>query len=625
MELAALEHLQAGRLAQAETLYQQILLLEPNHADALNYSGLIAQQRGDNQTALDLIGRAIDIKPDHAFAHFSFGNVLLDLNRHEEALHSYDRALRCRPDFVEAFYNRGSALLDVCRYEEALASFDRALQIKQDFAEALYNRGNALLALGRHEEALASYDRTLRFKPDFAEALYNRGKTLRALDRPEEALGSYDRVLQLMPNFAEAHNNHGNALRDLNRHEEALAAYERALQFKPHYADAHNNRGTTLLDLDRPEEALANYERALQCKPDHADAFNNRGNTLLELNRLEEALASYEQALRLQPDFAEAYLNESKCRLLSADLALGWQEYEWRWHCNPQKKSKRDFNQPLWLGKENLHGKTILLHAEQGLGDTIQFCRYARLVAAQGATVLLEVQTPLKLLLTGLNGVSRIIAQGEQLPDFDYHCPLLSLPLALGTTIETIPCEIPYLTAQPELIRKIDSELKEHKKFRVGICWSGNAMYSRDKKRSPGIEPFKRLMLATDAEFYTLMPNGREEFLKAGGEDIGYELDQATAPFAETAALIMNLDLVITCDTSIGHLAGALGKPVWLILSFVSDWRWMMYREDSPWYPNTRLFRQTVAGDWPELFERVALRLREVMSGSAGPIWPVVR
>jgi len=570
---------QQGQLVQAAVLYQEILQKQPNHFDALHLLGIAASQSKQPQIAVDLIGKAIQINPNAAAAHSNIGLALQDLSRNDEALASYERALAIEPDNAAVLYNHGNVLRDLKRYAEALASYERVLVIEPCNADALYNCGNALHYLGRNEEALASYDSALAIKPDHVEALNNRGVVLQALKRNEEALASYERALMIAPGHAGALYNCGNVLRELSRH----------------------------------EEALASYARVLLIRPDNAEVLNNRGNTLRALNRLEEALASYDRALFIEPGYADARWNESLCRLLIGDFDLGWRNYEWRWKTSELRNFHRNFTQPLWLGKESLSDKTILLHAEQGLGDTLQFCRYVRQVNALGAKVVLEVQPPLKSLLSGLSGIASIIGKGEALPAFDYHCPLLSLPLAFDTDSASIPSTHRYVTSDAKRVAIWQEKLGVKTKPRVGLVWSGSATHKNDRNRSIPFVDFVELV-SRKASFYALQKEVRDADMLLAGRTgvtfVGDELDD----FADTAALIELMDIVITVDTSVAHLAAAMGKAVWILLSFNPDWRWLLDREDSPWYPTARLFRQSAIGDWGSVIERVKVELQSLLA-----------
>jgi len=631
---------QSGQAHSGAELIRQAIDLDPGQASAYSNLGIALRGLGRLDEALACYDRAVALDAGDAGAFNNRGNVLRDLKRPQEALASYDQALRLQPGLLDALNNRGNALLDLCRPEEALACYAQALRIRPDAANTFINQGNALQSLKRHEEALACYERAVALAPGDAGAHNNRGNALRDLKRPQEALVSYGHALRLQPDLVEALNNRGNVLLDLKRPEEALACYDQAVGLKPGDAAALNHRGIALQALNRHAEALASYvqalqqqpdnaetcyrcgialhhlqrhaealdfyDRALRLRPDYAAAFNNRGVTLQNLGRQPEAVASYAQASRLQPDFAQAHWNESMARLLLGDYAQGFAKYEWRWEAETFGAPRRDFSQPLWLGQEPLAGKTILLHAEQGLGDTLQFCRYAKRVATQGAEVWLEAQAALKPLLANLPGVSRLFVRGEALPAFDCHCPLLSLPLACGTRLDNIPAELSYLRADPARVAQWQAKLGPAAGPKIGLAWSGNPAHDNDRNRSMPLATLLKLTVCP-ARFVSLYQQVRaddETVLRQCAELAHYGAE--LADFAETAGLVANLDLVITVDTAVAHLAAGLGKPVWLLLAFNPDWRWLLDREDSPWYPTVRLFRQTRPGDWDGVVARVA-------------------
>ncbi len=638
-----------GNLAQAERLYRQLLDARSDNFDALQMLGILRFQQGRLLDALALIGAALRVNPNVPAALFNHGLVLDALKRHEEALASYEKALALQPAYAEAHHNRGVALRGLKHPAEALVSFERALSLRPDYVEAHNQRGYALQELGRPTEALASYEIVLAIQPDNARALYNRGSVLRDLDRSAEAVASYDQALAIKPDYVEALNNRGLALLDLQRPAEALASFERALAIRPDHASALNNRGGALRDLNRPAEALASYDKALavhptnaealynrgivlrdlqrlvealadfdlalSIRPNHVDALNNRGLVLRDLDRPLEALASYERALSIDPANAETHSNRSCLRLLLGDLERGFEEFEWRWRAADVAPWRRDFAQPLWRGAEPLDGRTILLHAEQGFGDAIQFVRYATLVAARGAKVVLEVPPPLTALLAGVAGDALVIGRGETLPDFDYHCPLLSLPLAFKTRLGTIPAAIPYLSAPDERVAKWRQRLAERRGRRIGIAWAGNPNFKGDQTRSPGLARILPLLAPDGVELLALQKDLREgdrEILQGHRQVL--TLGDAIEDFADTAAIMSLVDLVISSDTSVAHLAGALGKPVWVLLQHVADWRWLLGRTDSPWYPTARLFRQPKNGDWESVIRQVtdALAVKQV-------------
>ena len=502
-----------------------------------------------------------------------------------------------RMEQAVAYHSRG-------QLAEAEALYRHILGESSEHFDALHLLGVVCFQTGRHADAAELMRRAIEAEPSQPAVYSNLGLVLQALKRPEEALASYDRCLALSPDYAEALSNRGNALRTLGRAEDALESYDRALSLSPESAIALNNRATALRMLDRHEEALTSCDRAIALEPGYADAFCNRGNILQDVHRYAEALESYCRALQSDPRHADSHWNEGLCRLLIGDYVLGWRKYEWRW-MTEQAGTARGFRQRLWLGKEDLAGKTILIHAEQGLGDTLQFCRYVKNVSALGATVVLEVQKPLKALLSGLDGVSRILARGEPLPDFDYHCPLLSLPMAFGTTLRTIPATPGYLRCNPEEVAHWRELLGPKRRPRVGLVWRGGSI--SPKRSIPLVELLE--LVSDDAEFFSLqkdVPPADQEILDAREDirQVGSELRN----FAD-APLVSLMDVVITVDTSMAHLAGALGGKVWVMLAKTPEWRWLVGREDSPWYPGARLFRAPDFGDWPSLVGRVKAAL----------------
>ena len=549
-----------------------------------------------------------------ADALYQRGNELYRLGRMSEALASLEAALAVQPKHPGALLSRGATQFQLRRFEAALQSFDRLLALQPKSSAALYNRGTALFALERWSDALHSYDRALALKPDYADVWVNRGMTLQRLQRHAEALASFNQALVHQPRHVEGLNNRGTALQSMNQHVEALASFDRAIALRPDNADALNNRGNSLDALDRPLEAVASIDRALELRPDFAMAWNNRSVTLRNLNRLEEALESVDCALTLQPGYSDAHWNRSLILLLRGDFAAGWVEYEWRLQMPSLGYVPRPFAQPRWSGTESLTEKTILVYAEQGLGDTIQFCRYAKLLAERGARVVLEVQRPLRSLFAGLAGVDMLLSPGDALPTFDFYSPLLSLPLAFGTDMNSVPAPRNYLAADPARVAAWRSRLEMPGRSattrRIGLVWAGNPTLTQDRHRSVPLEALLSLA-APGLQFCSLQKDlrpGDRELLSTRPEILhfGDDLDD----FADTAALIECLDLVISVDTAVAHLAGALGKPVWILQRYSPDFRWLLEREDSPWYPSARLFRQPQRGDWRSVISAIAEQLQ---------------
>jgi tetratricopeptide (TPR) repeat protein len=598
---------QQGHLPQAEEIYAAVLAAQPDNFDALHLYGVLKHQRRQHAEALALIARALKSNARSAPAHSNFGNVLAALNRQEEAVASYDSALALAPDYAEALRNRGNAQLALSRVEAALASYVEAIALKPNDGDALVSRAVALRLLGRNAEAVAAYDEALAVVPQHAEAWADRGTALHEMRRHADASASFDRALALRPDHAEILNNRGNSLWCLQRPRQALASYDAALALKPAYAEGHNNRGNALLDLNRTQDALASFEQALALRSDYVDALVNRGNALRDLNRDDEALKDFDRAIALSPHTAEAHWNKSLLDLSRGDFARGWQGFEWRWQLGDA--ALRDFAQPQWRGEE-LRGQTILLHAEQGFGDTIQFVRYASMVAAGGGKVILEAPDGLLPLLGDIEGVTALVSRGAALPPFDWHCPLMSLPLAFGTRLATIPAAAPYLQVPAERAATWRQRLPRTEKPRVGLVWSGKPTHKNDHNRSIALARLAPLLSRPGIEFVSLQQQYRDADLAALEQFPALRrLDRHLADFADTAAAIHELDLVIAVDTAVAHLAGALAKPVWILLPYVQDWRWMLDRDDSPWYPSARLFRQPRIDDWDSVIAGVVEQL----------------
>jgi Flp pilus assembly protein TadD len=597
-------------------VYRQILTIDPAHADALHLLGLTARQAGRNDMAIDYLRRAIGlhgirsdgygnlgvalrdlhlVRPDLCDAHTTLGDTLYALGRPAEAEASYREVVRLRPT-AEAHNNLGAAQQALGRPAEAEASFREALRLQPDYPEIHNNLGNALQALGRAGEAETSYREALRLRPNYPDAHNNLGTMLYAR-RPAEAETSYREALRLRPDYPEAHNNLGNVLYALERPSEAAASYREALRLRPDYPEAHNNLGNALQALGRAAEAESKFREALRLRPSFPEIHNNLASALCALGRPVEAEVSFREALRLRSEYAEAHNNLGYALLLAGRFEEGWKECEWRLKTKQISTGARDYTVPQW-GGEAIGDRIILLHAEQGLGDTLQFCRYVPLMPPCGG-IILEVQAPLVGLLSRLPGITQIVASGDRLPPLDLHCSLLSLPYVFGTTLDTIPATTPYLSADPDVAAKWQDRLTGLDGLRVGLVWAGGQKLSVDRRRSIALNSLSPLGEISGVSFISLQKD--EPAAQAANPPPGMRLHDFTADlhdFEDTAALVANLDLVISVDTSVAHLAGALGKPVWLLNRFDTDWRWLLNRNDSPWYSTLRQFRQPSSGDW---------------------------
>ncbi len=508
-----------------------------------------------------------------------------------------------------AHNNRGVAFAQQGRLDEAMPWFQQAFQLDPTNADACNNIASICEMQQRYDEAVAYYRQAVSLKPTHVQAHYNLGIVLHKQGKPDEAIASYERVLSMQSNHLDARNNLGNVLKDLGRLDEALVCYRHVLRLKPDFAEVHVNVGIVLGEQRDWEGAIACYKHALQLKPQYAEAYTNMGIALVKLGRFEEAMQCYNQALRIRPDFGGAHWNRALLLLMQGDFAQGWPAYEWRW--TEHAKAMRHFPQAQWNGSD-LHGRTILLHAEQGHGDTIQFIRYAPLVKQRGATVIVECQRSLMGLLASVAGIDKLVARNTPLPAFDIQAPLLSLPGIFRTDLATIPATIPYLGVEANVVRhwrEVLSSVPEH--IRVGIAWQGSPTNTNDRQRSIPLTHFKRLADVPGVQLISLQKGPGTAQLRGLAEpfpvlDLESRMGDDNTSFLSVAAIMKNIDLVISCDSAVGHLAGALGVPVWLVLPHIPDWRWLLLREDTRWYTTMRLMRQSKAYDWDGVFERMA-------------------
>ena len=603
------------RYEEAVASCDRAIALNPDHVNAYNNRGIALRNLARPDEAIASYDKAIMLKPDEAVAYNNRGNAQQDLKRYGDAIASYSKAVALKPDYAHAYNNCGNALRALNRHGEAIVNHDRAIALNPDYAEAHNNRGHALRELMRYEDAVVSYDKAIALKPDYAEAYGGRGIALRNLARHEEAIISYDKAIALKPDHAEAYNNRGNALQDLRRYDEAIFSYDKALALTPDYAEACYHRGHALRELARHEEAVTSYDRAIALKPDYAEAYSNRGVALQDLKRFEQATADHDMAIALNPDSADLRLNQGLLLLQLGDFEQGWKLYEWR-----KKLSKpvgnRTFLQPVWLGQEDLKGKTLFIYWEQGFGDTLQFCRYAMLAKAREAQVILSVHDPLVRLVAQMDPAIRVVGSTQVPVDFDYHCPVMSLPLAFGTKVATIPSAAPYLHADEQKSGAWRSRLAALPGLKIGLVWAGSPENLVDRRRSITLNHFAPL---TDVPGLCLIPLQKgEPSIQARTPPDGMVLHDWTEElndFADTADLVEALDLVISVDTSVAHLAGALGKPVWILNRYDQCWRWLTGRCDSPWYPSARLFSQRDAGNWDDVIAQVARALHDLVRG----------
>ncbi len=617
----AIAAFQAGRLGSAARLGKAALEKDARADGALHLLGALAFRRRDHRSALAFFEAAARVRPvaGHVWAR---GTALEGLGRLDEAAEAYRCAIAFKPDDPEGQASLGVALRRLGRLEEAAAALRHAARLAPERAAAHDALALTLRQLGRFIEAAEAARAALALDPDHATAHSNLGHALMRLGRFAEAAAAFREAARCDPGDAEAHINRGAALLGLNRFGEAAVACAEAVRLAPGDANAHANLGFALAGLDRLDEGVAACAEAIRLAPGHANAHANLGFALIGLARFEAAIAALEAAIALDAGHVQAHRNLAMVLLLLGRFERGWAEYEHRGdHLLPEGRRAfvhgggRRVAPSQWRG-EALAGRTILLHAEQGLGDTVQFVRYVPEVARRGGRVLLLVPPTMERLLRDLPGVHRLLTFGQDLPDVHLHCPLPSLPYALGmTTLDAIPAPGAYLRAEPEARERWRQRLGGLRGLRVGLAWAGNPEQGNDRNRSVAFRRLAPLWQVPGVDWVSLQVGPREADLDDAPEGLIRNLAPDLHDLAETAAAMSQLDLVLTVDTMVAHLAGALGRPAWVMLAFVADWRWMLEREDSPWYPTLRLFRQPRAGAWESVVERVAGALK-ALSGA---------
>jgi tetratricopeptide (TPR) repeat protein len=598
---AAIAHHQASRLQQAEQLYRSILDTLPEHTDALHLLGLVRHQLGDHDAAIESISRALSLKPGSSVYWENLGAVLHGARRFGEAIDALEQSLLLDPTNTKSHFNLGCAFQAVGEWDRAAASYQQALRLQPSYVKAHNNLGATFRALGRWDEAIACYRQAVAIQPNCKEAIDNLEAALRERQAPpvDPRAASSLRI--------------GYAYWSLGQWQLAADNYQRAILTQPTYAKAHNNRAGALKKLGALEEAMACSRRALEIDPDYAAAHNTRGAILSDRGQTEEASEHFRNAIRIDPDNADAHMNLGMLLLQNGQFEEGWVQYEWRLKSQADAfKGLPKTDQPVWDGRP-LEGRAILLYPEQGRGDMLQFIRYAGMVQKKGGKVLVECPAPLLPLLLYCPGIDALAASRSDLPPFDVHAPLLSLPRPFGTKLTSIPVPVPYLFAREDLVRQWGERLSDCGGFRIGICWQGSPTYETDRLRSFRLTQFAPLAEIPGVHLISLQKGtGTEQLAEAPFpvRTLGPDFDESAGAFMDSAAVMSNVDLVITSDTATAHLAGALGVPVWVALPFVADWRWLLDREDSPWYPTMRLFRQQQEADWRPVFRHIEQALR---------------
>lgn len=650
----ALAHHQAGRPREAQQICEQLLKLNPRQADALHLLGLACLGQGRPAEAVEAIERAVRLQPRDSAALNSLGSARRAMGDLDAAVAAYRNAVRHKPDYAEAHYNLGNALMAGGRHAAAIDSYRRALALRTDFADARHNLGRALQAGGRLDEAVDAYRAAITDRPASPQWLYNLaialmelgrhdeaehglraalliwpedpalrdglvdthvrlGDVLQARDTYDEAIAQYDRALALAPTHAVAVGNRAVALRQLHRFAESIAAFRAALALAPNQPVFRVGLATALLQVDQAHEAEALLRELLQANPGDIEALKALANALCEQNRDQEAISVLTQVLAVAPQDAQAHWQTACAWLRIGDDARGWPEYEWRFRYGPLGIREQTHAQPVWRGDTDIAGKTILLHGEQGFGDQIQFARYIPLLVARGAQVHLRTYEALTGLLASVDGIDQIVGPDQELPSFDVHAPLLSLPLAFGTTTRSVPALVPYLSVPEAAVARWRDRLAAAgygpgPEPRVGLAFRGTTGGIADPRRPIAARHLRPIL---DSGARVVLVQKDTDPAELAGLRGALDLGPGLADFVDTAAVVLNLDLILTIDTSVAHLAGALGRPVWIMLRFAADWRWLTDRTDSPWYPTARLFRQDRAGDWDGVVARVVAALAD--------------
>jgi tetratricopeptide (TPR) repeat protein len=641
---------QGGQFEQAQAVYRQALADYPNDPDVLSLLGAVCinlRQWDDAERHLDA---ALRLAPDHFAAHDNRGVLLARQNRFTEAVVSFQNAVELNPQSAATWQNLAAALVRTGEADRAIDALRQVIRLdpnalrahqelvpllaarncqaeaaqhqqaivglKPDDPRAHFDWATLLVESGRFDEAMLEYRETLRLDPKSTGAYVNLANLVGRQGKFDEAVQLFDRAIELSPDFAAAYANLASVLTRQGRLAEAEVALATAIRLKPGLSEAHNNLGIVHGERAEFAQAADSYRRALALKPDDPEIIYNLGIALLKQQEVGEAIAHFERAIAMRPDYGEAHHNRSAALLLSNDYGQGLAEYEWRFRSRDFPPAR--FRWPRWDGS-SLDGKTIVLCAEQGLGDTIQFVRYAPMVRQRGARVIVECQAPLHAILARTQGIDAWMSPADSPPTADCCAPLMSLPYLLGTTYATIPAEIPYVFADPERVTHWRERVGEIDGYKVGIVWQGNNQCPGDSWRSIPLRDFAPLAAVAGVRLVNLQKGAGIEQLDALREswrvvDFGPQLDTAAGAFMDTAAVMQNLDLVITCDTAAAHLAGAMGLPVWVALPFVPDWRWGLARADTPWYPSMRLFRQSRWGQWRDLFEGIAQELASSMT-----------
>jgi len=608
----AVECYNRGQLLQAKKICGNILAILPDSPDTFNLLGLIAYEQRDLDTAIALITRAVRIAPDRPIYYRNLGNAYKDKGLHPQAMACFRRVVKLDPDNPEAYFKLGAIENESGNEETAVDWYNRALDLNPSMAEAWYNLGLIMVSRQNITEAIRCFQKAIQIYPDFMEAIYQLGKIYKQQRKIHPAKANFHRVLELKPDMPDALFNLALVHADSGECDTAVQYYQRVLKIAPDSAETLYNLANLIAKDDRFDDAIRLLKKALRIRPDHADSYNNLGLNLKALGKLDEAIRQYRKAIEINPALAHIHLNLALALLLAGKFSEGWREYDWRFEVDCYKSDYRYRDRKIWDGKP-FKDKRLLIHEDQGLGDTLQFIRYLPLVKELGGTVIFEARREIITLIDEFPGIDTLVEcppEGASNVKFDYYIPLLSIPGRLGTKPGSIPANIPYLFGEAEKCAFWKEKMKRPV-MKIGLIWAGNKSHVNDRSRSCSLDRFNWLQNIPNISVFSLQKavSAQEEIElnKLGAGNLGPQFKD----FSDTAAAIENLDLVIAVDTAVAHLAGAMGKPTWILLHFDPDWRWLLERTDSPWYPTVRLFRQRKPGDWDGVMSTVCRALKE--------------
>ena len=592
--------------------------INPPETEIKNLIREYQERRFDNaiKLALSITQRF----PTNQFSWKVLGGLLGITGKHHEAIKANQKALDLLPNDNEVHNNMGNSYRALGKLDYAYKSYKEAIRYKINFTQAYNNLAITLQALGKFDEAIINYKKAIELEPNYPQTHNNLGITQKEIGKLDDAVRSYKKAIELKPDYSEAFNNLGLTLRELNKLIQSEESYKKAIELNPEQAEYHNNLGVTLNELSKLDESEKSYNKAIKLNPEYIECYTNLGITLQELGKLDESEESYKKAIELKPNYAEANYCLSLLYNLRGDLKKGFKLYEWRYH--EKKKITRPPNKKFfWDGEKSIKNKKILVYGEQGFGDTIQFFRYLSILQNMGADVIFKVKSNLHHLFNAPNDKIQIIDNFPETNKIDFESPLMSLPYLLKTDLNSIPSSVPYLKAD---ISKIDEWGKKlnSKKFKIGICWQGSKT-KVDKGRSFPLSLFKDISKIPNLELISLYKGDEENQILNIDFDLnnlGNNFDNEKHAFIDTAAIMMHCDLIITSDTAIAHLAGALGRPVWVALKHIPEWRWMLNRSDSPWYPTMNLYRQNKLNDWGYVFDLMKKDLKEIVSNKSNQI-----